>query len=92
MISKSLAVPGALALLTSGLLLIIVSLLVLILLLLFHLLPVVHLILTEALIQVLVDATLAAFGRRLRITASCLSSAASDSITPATRRLACIHL
>ena len=91
--SVSLAVPGAMTFLPARLLLIVVGVLVLVLLLLLlHLLPVVHLILAEALIKVLVDAASATLACALRITASGLSSAATDSVAPAPSRLARVHL
>ena len=78
------------ALLSSRLLLVVVLFLFIVLLLL-HLLPVVHLVLAEALIQVLILPTLAVLGRALRITAPRLSSAASYGVTPASSRLTCVH-
>ena len=88
--SFSLAVPGSVALLPAGLLLVVVSFFFIVLLL-FHLLPVVHLVFAEALIQILIDTALAVLGCALRITASCLGSAARYSVTPASSSLACVH-
>ena len=88
--SFSLAVPGTVALLPSRLFLVVVCFFFIVLLLL-HLLPVVHLVLAEALIQVLILPTLAVLGRAFRITAPRLSSAASHSVTPAASRFACVH-
>ena len=87
----SLAVSGTVALLPSGFLLVVVLFFLIVLLLLLHLLPVVHLVLPEALIEVLILPTLAVLGRALRITAPRLSSTASNGISPASGCLTCVH-
>ena len=79
------------ALLLSGLFLVVVRFLFIVLLLL-HLLSVVHLILPEALIQILVLAALAAvLSCALRRIAPRWSPATRYSVTPASGRVACVH-
>ena len=88
--SGSFAISCSLALL-GRFLLIIIGLLFIVLLLL-HLLSIVHLVLPEPSVQVLVDATFASLGRSFRLSTARLTTATSDSITPAACCFTSVHL